>query len=38
VTAIKEHVTKRGDKLQISMSHFENAFDKIRTGKFNSTT
>jgi transitional endoplasmic reticulum ATPase len=38
MTAIKEHVTKRGDKLQISMSHFENAFDKIRTGKFNSTT
>jgi transitional endoplasmic reticulum ATPase len=38
MTAIKEHVTKKGDKLQISMSHFENAFDKIRTGKFNSTT
>jgi transitional endoplasmic reticulum ATPase len=38
MTAIKEHVTKKGDKLQISMSNFESAFDKIRTGKFNSTT
>lgn len=31
MTAIKEHVNKKGSKLKISMKHFEGAFSKIRT-------
>src|SRR6185436_7608049 len=31
ITAIKEHVEKKGTKLKISMKHFEGAFGKIRT-------
>ena len=31
MTAIKEHVNRKGTKLKISMKHFENAFNKIRT-------
>jgi transitional endoplasmic reticulum ATPase len=30
MTAIKEHVEKKGTKLKISMKHFEGAFDKVR--------
>jgi transitional endoplasmic reticulum ATPase len=32
MTAIKEHVSKKGGKLKISMKHFEAALDKIKTG------
>ena len=38
MTAIKEHVGKKGDKLKISMNHFESAFGKIRTTKFTRST
>ena len=31
MTAIREHVVKKGPKLKISMKHFESAFDKVRT-------
>lgn len=31
MTAIKEYVNKKGNKLKISMKHFEGAFSKIRT-------
>lgn len=31
MTAIREHVNKKGSKLKISMKHFEGAFSKIRT-------
>jgi transitional endoplasmic reticulum ATPase len=31
MSAIKEHVNKKGSKLKISMKHFEGAFSKIRT-------
>jgi transitional endoplasmic reticulum ATPase len=37
MTAIKEHLGKKGDKLKISMKHFESAFGKIRTAKFTSS-
>ena len=30
ITAIKEHVEKKGTKLKVSMKHFEGAFDKVR--------
>lgn len=31
MTAIREHVVKKGPKLKISMKHFESALDKVRT-------
>jgi transitional endoplasmic reticulum ATPase len=38
MTAIREHVVKKGSKLKISMKHFEGAFDKVRTKSAHMTT
>ncbi len=33
MTAIKEHVRQKGDKLEISMRHFETALEKVKRKK-----
>lgn len=35
MTAIKDHVSKKGDKLKISMKHFDAALDKIKGKNMN---
>ena len=35
MTAIKDHVSKKGDKLKISMKHFDAALDKIKGKNLN---
>jgi transitional endoplasmic reticulum ATPase len=38
MTAIKDHVIQRGNKLEISMAHFETALKKVKVKRKNSST